>query len=439
MQYPAHAQAAIEILKELEANERPVDRIIAYYFKTRRYIGSKDKKAIAEAVYGVLRQQGLIDWALTQLDVPLKPRPRVAAWVLLETEHKDLRYVFTGEKYAPQKLWRTEKAVMDVVKVVNKNKKNMPLAARFNYPGWLEGSLQKAYGSSLAKAMAALGEKAQADIRTNTLKTTPAALTKALEAEGYGVAPAPYAPNGLRLDDPKNLFQLGVFKAGLFEMQDAGSQLIAALCGVGKKQKVTDFCAGAGGKTLALAAMMGNSGILTAGDIIPQKLEELKKRLKRAGVDNTHLRQWSSEADAWVKRQKGTQDVVLLDVPCSGSGVWRRNPDAKWSLTQERLDELCAIQQRILQSAQRLVKTGGRLIYATCSILPEENEHQIERFVSEHKAFKIIPIQTLWQPLAAKGVVSGVCPELKAKTLRLAPHTTRTDGFFIAILEKQAE
>lgn len=435
MKYPAQIQAAIEILKDMATNHRPADRVIAYYFKQNRYIGGKDKKVISDAVYGVLRQRGFLDWALAGVGVPVKPRTRVAAWLLLVERLQDLREVFNGEKHAPQKLWRTEKPLIDIKKFVSQNKSNMPFEARFNIPAWLEPLLQQTFPDDLAKFAGAMAEKASADVRVNTLKTTSDDLVKVLTDEGYAFDKAPFVATSVRLQEPKNLFNLKAFKDGLFEVQDSGSQLIAALSGVMPGDKTTDFCAGAGGKTLALAALMENKGILTAGDIIPPKVAEMKKRLKRAGVDNAVLHTWSSEADQWVKRHKGTQDVVLLDVPCSGSGVWRRNPDAKWNLTQADLQELCAIQARILQSASRLVKKGGRLVYATCSVLPPENRQQIEAFISERNGFKIVPMVAAWQEAAEKGRVTGTCPT-DGGTLQLSPHKTETDGFFVAILER---
>ena len=436
MRYPAQIQAATEILIDMTSNHRPADRVIAYHFRQNRYIGGTDKKVISEAVYGVLRHKGFLDWALAGVGAPVKPRTQVAAWLLLKGGEQDLRNVFSGETYAPQKLWRTEKPVIDVKKFVSQNKKDMPFEARFNIPSWLEPMLQKAFPDDLPALAAAMAEKAPADVRVNSLKTSREDLKQQMADAGYKFDEAPFVPTALRLQAPKNLFALQAFKDGLFEVQDAGSQLIASLCAVTPGQKVTDFCAGAGGKTLALAAHMENKGVLTAGDIIPPKLAELKKRLKRAGVDNAVLRTWSSEADAWVKRRKNTQDVVLLDVPCSGSGVWRRNPDAKWNLTPEDLEELQGIQARILASASRLVKKGGRLVYATCSVLPAENTEQIEAFISGHKEFNIIPVAQAWQQAAALGQVVGSCPT-SAPTLQLSPHKTQTDGFFVAILEKQ--
>lgn len=439
MKYSAQIQAAIEILKDMAENHRPADRVIAYYFKQNRYIGGKDKKAISESVYGVLRHRGFLDWALEGVGVPLSPRTRLASWLLLRQGEKDLRTIFDGDKYAPQKLWRTEKPLIEIKKFVSQNKKDMPFSARFNMPEWLAPMLQEAIPDDLPKLATAMTEQAPADLRINTLKTNKETLQKNLEDEGCQLSVAPFVANALRLVERKNLFAFEAFKQGFFEVQDTGSQLIAALCDAEPGHKVTDFCAGAGGKTLALAAQMENKGMLTAADIIPPKLAELKKRLKRAGVDNTTLKELSSESDNWVKRHKSTQDVVLLDVPCSGSGVWRRNPDAKWNLTPEGLEELCQIQQRILRSASRLVKKGGRLVYATCSLLPPENQHQIQTFLADMNQFKIIPATQVWQKLEASGKLNEPCPAQAITPegcLQLRPDTTNTDGFFITIMER---
>ena len=181
---------------------------------------------------------------------------------------------------------------------------------------------------------------------------------------------------------------------------------------------------------------MDNKGVLTSGDIIPPKINELKKRLRRAGVDNVQTQVWPTEGkNTWLKRRKGSQDVVLLDVPCSGSGVWRRNPDAKWVLNQQRLDELCHIQKEILQQASALVKPGGRLVYATCSVFHCENEAQVNTFLEGQDGFKLVPVKDVWEEAVNAGHLKGACPS-ETDMLRLAPHTTNTDGFFVAVLEK---
>ena len=433
MQPYAQTQAAIEILAEAEELARPVDRVMSFYFRNNRYIGSKDKKAIAGQVYQTLRQQGLIDWALQQLELPTSARLRVAGQLTLEGAHLD--EIFNGERFAPRPLNAKEQAVQSLAEKAQ----HAPTYAKLNYPAWAGELLLRAFDDQLYPAMEALNKQAPTDIRLNMLKGDYEGLTLSLSDEGLEGEPTPLSASGIRVKNPGNLFGMEAFRDGLFEVQDAGSQVIAALCLAKPGLKVTDYCAGAGGKTLALAAAMANKGVLTAGDIIEPKIGELKKRLRRAGVDNVQTQVWPLETkNTWIKRRKKTQDIVLLDVPCSGSGVWRRNPDAKWVLNPERLEELCEIQQSILQEASVLVKTGGRLVYATCSVFQEENEAQIEHFLSQNKGFKIVPVAEVWAEALAAGSVHGICPT-SAPMLRLAPHTTQTDGFFLTVLERTTD
>jgi 16S rRNA (cytosine967-C5)-methyltransferase len=222
------------------------------------------------------------------------------------------------------------------------------------------------------------------------------------------------------------------FREGLVEVQDEGSQLLALLTDARPGQAVVDFCAGAGGKTLALAAAMENKGRLVACDVNQRRAERAMLRLRRAGVHNVTRRLLEGESDKWVKRHGGTFDRVLVDAPCSGSGTWRRNPDAKWRLTPAGLDELVSLQGRILDSAARLVRPGGRLVYATCSVLADEDEARVEAFLASHPNFRLIPLPEVWS-----AAVGGACP-VEGPMLRLTPARTNTDGFFAAVMECQA-
>ena len=213
-------------------------------------------------------------------------------------------------------------------------------------------------------------------------------------------------------------------------MQDEGSQLVALLADARPGMRVADFCAGAGGKTLAIAARMQNKGKIVACDVLEGRIDRAAVRFNRAGVHNVERKALSSERDQWVKRHAGTFDRVLVDAPCTGTGTWRRNPDAKWKLTPEDVAELEQVQRNILDSAWRLVKPGGRLIYATCSLLAEENEAQVEAFLAAHADFKPVPVGEVWP-----GAVGGDCPATSA-TLSLTPAQHGTDGFFAAVLER---
>jgi 16S rRNA (cytosine967-C5)-methyltransferase len=243
----------------------------------------------------------------------------------------------------------------------------------------------------------------------------------------------PHSPIGLRLTRRLALVQVNAWRNGLIEVQDEGSQLVAMLANVKPGMAVVDYCAGAGGKTLALAAAMENSGRLIACDVAEWRVDRAQDRLRRAGVHNVTRRVITGETDKWIKRNAGAFDRVLVDAPCSGSGTWRRNPDAKWHFTPQDLEEITASQATILKSAARLVKPGGRLIYATCSVFVEEDENQVTSFLAANDQFKAIPIPTVWAENA-----TTPCP-VPGPWLRLSPLSHGTDGFFCAVMEKNAD
>jgi 16S rRNA (cytosine967-C5)-methyltransferase len=234
----------------------------------------------------------------------------------------------------------------------------------------------------------------------------------------------------LRLEKRVALVQVEAWRSGLIEVQDEGSQLVALLADAKPGMAVVDYCAGAGGKTLALAADMQNSGRLIACDVAEWRVDRAQDRLRRAGVHNVTRRVIEGESDKWIKLNAGMFDRVLVDAPCSGSGTWRRNPDAKWSFTPNDLEEIVASQAVILKSAARLVKPGGRLIYATCSVLGEENESQIDQFLAANPSYSQIPVAQIWAERT-----SNPCP-VNTPSLRLSPYTHGTDGFFCAVLAK---
>jgi 16S rRNA (cytosine967-C5)-methyltransferase len=303
---------------------------------------------------------------------------------------------------------------------------------RLNFPAWLEEMLGSIFGSRLGAEMTAMNGSAPLDLRVNQLKSNRADARKSLAAEGVTATPTPFAPTGLRVHERIPLSTLDAFKSGAIEVQDEGSQLAALMARAKPGMRVVDFCAGAGGKTLALAAEMHNRGHLVACDISEARLQRSGQRLRRAGVSNVERRALTTERDKWVKHHAESFDRVFVDAPCTGTGTWRRNPDAKWRLTPKDLEELTALQARILDSAARLVKPGGRLIYATCSLLPPENDLQIEQFLAGHAEFALVPIGSVWQE-----AVGQPCPEPEAM-LHLTPARHGTDGFFVAVLERRA-
>jgi 16S rRNA (cytosine967-C5)-methyltransferase len=309
----------------------------------------------------------------------------------------------------------------------------MPRAVANDVPEWLQPYLERVFGKSLEREMSALNASAPIDLRINLLKTDRKTARRALAAEGVATEPTPLSPVGLRLNKRAPLSGLTAFKDGLFDVQDEGSQIAALLAGARPGMRVVDFCAGAGGKTLALAAGMANRGKLVACDVSARRLERAARRLRRAGVGNVERRTLASERDKWIKRHAGGFDRVFVDVPCLGTGTWRRNPDAKWRSRPEDLAELVERQQQILRSAARLVRPGGRLVYATCSLLREEDEAQSETFLADAPDFSLVPAARVWEQTIGGNSPGG------EDYLFLTPARHGTDGFFIAVFERRPE
>jgi 16S rRNA (cytosine967-C5)-methyltransferase len=307
----------------------------------------------------------------------------------------------------------------------------MPRAVANDLPEWIEPYFEQVFGKGLEREMAALNASAPTDLRVNLLKADRASARRALAAQGVAAEPTPWSPVGLRLSKRMPLGGLAAFKEGLVEIQDEGSQIAALLVGARPGMRVVDFCAGVGGKTLALAAGMENRGKLVACDVSARRLERAVRRLRRAGVNNVERRVLSGERDKWVKRHAGGFDRVLVDAPCLGTGTWRRNPDGKWRATPNDLAELVIRQHDILHSAARLVRRGGRLVYATCSLLREEDEAQAEAFLMAEPEFSLVPAARAWAE-----TIGGSSPGGE-RYLRLTPAQHGTDGFFVAIFERR--
>ena len=416
----ARMASAMEALEEMETNwaeggRAPADAVLNQFFRQRRFIGSKDRGEVSRVVYAVLRNEAALNWQLDQGGLPSDPRGRVLAEAVLlgGIGLEDMKALCDGQAYSPPRLsepeldWIKQQAGQPLLADA------MPSAVRHHFPEWLMPRLETVFGDQLPDAMAALNEEASVDLRVNTLKSSRDEVLKTLQDAGLEPEPTPHSAIGVRLHKRGALFATEAFRAGWFEMQDEGSQLVAALVQAKPGDKGVDFCAGAGGKTLALSAQMENRGRILAWDTAGKRLGQMKPRLGRAGVSNVQARVLKSERDNMVKRHLDSADWVLLDVPCTGTGTWRRSPDLRRRTTPEALAEVQTHQRAILESAARLVKPDGRLIYATCSILPEENEQQVEAFLNAHESFKRID-----------------------EDLRLYPHTHGTDGFYGAVLQK---
>ncbi len=428
----ARLAAAIELLDEIEATHRPADQVASFYFKGRRYIGSKDRRAVAENVWRVLRRKARIDWWLDFLDFPKDARARVFADLAFQGGELTSE-LFQGAHSAPSP-GKEERRMVDQLKGKDIFNRDMPAWVKGEFPEWLTPRFEALWGENMLRELAAMRDEAPLDLRVNTLKATRDEAIIALKKEGIAAEKCTLSPLGLRLKSRVALVQVQAWRDGLIEVQDEGSQLVAVLADAKPGQAVVDYCAGAGGKTLALAAAMQNKGRLVACDVAEWRVDKAQERLRRNGVHNVTRRVISGESDKWIKRSAGSYDRVLVDAPCTGTGTWRRNPDAKWQFKETDLLELVERQKAILESAARLVKPGGRLIYATCSVMREENEDRVEAFLADHPDYVARPAPELWAELAP----DTPCP-VSTPWLRLSPLTHGTDGFFAAVLEKKAE
>ena len=429
----AQVAAAIDILAAVDTGEHPADEVAADYFRHRRYIGAKDRARIAGHVYTVLRHRAALDWWSVKHAVDIGSRTRVlAALVLAEGWRPETVAVCCdGERFRPAPLNEAEKRLVSNLARHTLHHPGMSRAVANDLPEWLEPYLDRVFGKELEREAAALNTPAPTDLRVNLLKADRATARRALAGEGVDVEPTLWSPVGLRLAERVPLGGLAAFKNGLVEVQDEGSQITALLVDARRGMRVADFCAGAGGKTLALAAQMANRGKLVACDVSAHRLDQAPGRLRRAGVGNVERRVLTSERDKWVKRHAAGFDRVLVDAPCLGIGAWRRNPGDKWRVTEADLANLIGRQQDILRSAARLVRQGGRLVYATCSLLREENEAQAEAFLVASPEFSVIPAGQVW-----KETIGGAMPG-GDRYLRLTPARHGTDGFFVAIFERQ--
>ncbi len=422
----ARLQTIIELIDEVLASDRPADAVIAKYFRDRRFIGGGDRRSVSDQTWRILRSRAQLMWALGTDQVT--GRLFIAA-DLARNEKKTvdaIAGVFSGAKHGPHPLSSNERRMAERA---GERKTEIPREAKLECPAWLLAKFAAAFGADADKEVAALNIEAQLDVRANTLKTTREAVLAGLQAEGMRATIMPIAPFGVRVDGRMNLATNSSFRDGEFEVQDEGSQICAGLADARPGQAVMDYCAGAGGKTLAIAAAMQNKGRLIACDVNIKRLERSKIRLRRAKVHNATLRVLE-ERDKWVKRQAGTFDRVVVDAPCSGTGAWRRNPDARWRFAPEHLERLKTTQDTLLDETSTLVKAGGRLVYITCSMLPEENSERVNAFLERNTAFRPVPVSSVWAEVFTT-------PPLTDETfLTLTPARNGTDGFFIAILER---
>jgi 16S rRNA (cytosine967-C5)-methyltransferase len=433
----ARIQAAIELLDRIETPQKgeealPADAVVNSYFRSRRYIGAKDRRAIGDAVFQALRQRGYIDWLLVnEVGFPATNKFRTL-WTFSVHQNIDAPALIAacdGTRYHPAPLSADEARR---VKMLDIAQMRVPpaLADQASFPAWLTPEIERQFGADTWPELLAFAQPAPTDLRVNTLKTTREEAYTALAESEIGAAPTPHAPAGLRLEDRANVTALGIYRDGWIEVQDESSQLAALLVGAKPGMRVLDLCAGGGGKTLALAAAMGNRGGILACDSDAKRLARLAPRLARSGARIVKSRPLKSGALGKGKANEalGKFDRVLVDAPCSGSGTWRRHPEAKWRLTRAMLDGYRKTQAALLREAAQHLRPNGRLVYAVCSILPSEGADQIEAFCNEHRGWRIVPADKAWREAI------GTDAPFAGPFMLLTPHRHRTDGFFAAVL-----
>ena len=414
---------AAELLRQVLKFDQPTDTIVAAFFRKHRELGARERHTLADVVYAVLRERLLLQHLADHKGNskgaggpgPVERRLAILAWPC------EAASAPRSALSAPEQAWLAQANSVD--------RSTLPDKLRHNLPDWLAATLQNELGDQFWPLVQALGQSAPLDLRVNVLKAKRDDVQRQLAAAGVHAEPTPHSPWGLRVQGKPGLHRLDVFTAGGFEVQDEGSQLLALLTDAKRGEMVVDFCAGAGGKTLALGAAMRNTGRLYAFDISGHRLDAIKPRLARSGLSNVHPVQIAHERDDRIKRLAGKIDRVLVDAPCSGLGTLRRNPDLKWRQSPKLLAELQARQSAILASAARLLKPGGRLVYATCSLLQAENEQIAQAFSAAHVgSFEPLPVQGLLE--AAH--VADPAPLTTGPYLRLWPQRHGSDGFFAA-------
>ena len=356
------------------------DKVIERLLKAHRKCGSEDRKVVSEIFYNIIRWKKRLEYYMGEGVKPNNIYKLILAYLLWSKTHYKKFEEFDGIKVA------------DILTKLKKG--TVPTKAiEYSIPDWLAETLEKELGKNWEREMLALNEQAPTVLRTNSLKTTPRELIADLNDENVEAFTIKNYPDAVQLAEKKNVFLTSAFKDGLFEVQDASSQKIGELLDVKEGMRVVDACAGAGGKTLHLAALMKNKGQIIALDIYEWKLAELKRRAKRAGAHNIETRLISD--NKVIKRLHEKADRLLIDAPCSGLGVLKRNPDSKWKIDQDFIDRIKGEQQQILQDYSKILKKGGQMIYATCSILPSENNEQVKIFLENNPDFTLVKDQKI--------------------------------------------
>lgn len=413
-----------KVLAEVLRFEGPADAVLSRHFRADHQLGIRDRSLVAEAAFDALRRLASLRWVMQTAD-PLRA-PHLCALIVLARRHG-------LESLAPKSLRGDERAVQGALQM---QLRHASQAVQAEVPNWLFRRVAAQYADA-GPLLTALCAPAPLDLRVNTLKSDRDAVLAELRSATRLHAPlqaeaARFGPDAIRLNDKPALTRWPLYQDGLIEVQDEGSQLVARLVAPKRGEMVVDFCAGAGGKTLALGALMRSTGRLYAFDVHARRLAGLGPRLARSGLSNVHPAAIASENDPRVKRLTGKIDRVLVDAPCSGSGTLRRNPDLKWRFDERELERLGGVQAAVLAGAARLVKPGGRLVYATCSVLASENQERIAEFLAAHPQFAAVDAASV---LAAQGIEVTETARFSPWFVML-PHLHGSDGFFAAVLER---
>lgn len=429
MRLGGRVAGAIDVLADIETRRRPVADALKDWGLAHRFAGSGDRAAIGNIVYDALRMR------LSHAYLMDDESPTALAYAVLLRQWgysaDALASDFADDKFAPHPL-----SADNLAAFTSRDLSDAPLHIQGDIPDWVEPSFQANFGEDWLTEAKALAERPTLDLRANTLKAGRDKVVKVLERSG--ARPASIARNGIRIaagDGASRLPNVTAelsFQKGWFEVQDEGSQIVADLVQPGEHDQVLDYCAGGGGKTLAMSAAMNNKGQVHAYDADRKRLAPIIERLRRAGTRNVQVHDDPKQLNGL----KGKIDTVLVDAPCTGTGTWRRRPDTKWRLTQKNLDERIAQQQEALSEAAVFVKPGGALVYVTCSILPEENDRQVARFCAENPDFSIAPAAQNWGTLF--GAQAPVPRSSDGSTVTLTPASTDTDGFFFCRMQRKA-
>jgi 16S rRNA (cytosine967-C5)-methyltransferase len=427
----ARLAAAIEVLDAIDKERRPAADALKAWGSAHRFAGSGDRAAIAGLVYDALRRRASAAWLMGA------ETPRAVLLGMLRRERgldtEAIARLADGSRYAPPPLTEEERRRLDAADMGG-----APPHVAGDYPQWLEAHFVRAFGAARVEEGAALSSRAPLDLRVNTLKAERAAAAAMLA--DLSPAPTCWSPWGLRIRLPADAKSPAIhaepaFLKGMIEVQDEGSQLAALFSGAKPGEQAVDLCAGAGGKTLALAAMMENKGQIYSTDDDKRRLAPIHDRLKRSGARNVQVRTPKSVGTE-LDDLKGRIDLVLIDAPCSGTGAWRRNPDAKWRMRPGALEQRRKEQVEVLDRAVPLLKAGGRIAYITCSVLEEENGDQVRDFLARHGGFAVVPPGEVVRALGERAEAFVAAARLTETGIAMTPHSTGTDGFFVAVLRR---